>query len=64
MSTKRTTRHVPTSLSASPPANAIDEGGINIAAPVSTKREIATLWPQKTRCSMLFLLIIGSQLRL
>jgi hypothetical protein len=39
VSTKRTTRHVPTSLSASPPANATDEGGINIAAPASINRD-------------------------
>jgi hypothetical protein len=49
VSTKRTTRQVPTSLSASPPANADDEGGINIAAPVSTNRGIAALRPQKAR---------------
>jgi len=36
-----------------------DGGGTNIAAPVSAARRIAALRPQKTRCSMLLLPVIG-----
>jgi len=42
-----------------PAGERTDEGAINIAAPVSTNREIATPRPQKTRCSMFLLLAIG-----